>query len=108
MSRSYSDLILMERLLLPILVGVLFFIAALAWNEAIVGTINFFTSEREFLVPTRKELASKWIYTIVITFILILIVYLSRKFLAQPVLNLEAHSDSIVDVTPEAIASSPI
>lgn len=106
MDKSKKTLI--EKLLLPILVGIIFFIVAIAWNDAIISTINYYTSERELLIPTSNELKYKWIYVCIITIILITIVYMSRNILSRSVIKMESHSDSIIDITPETIAASPI
>lgn len=102
-----TNITLIEKLLLPILVGIIFFIVAIAWNEAIIATINYYTSERAYLIPTGKELIYKWVYVSIVTVILIIAVYMSRNILIGSVTKLQS-SSSIGDITPEAIAASPI
>lgn len=98
---------IMGILLLPVFIGLLFFITALSWNDAIVSTINFYSGERDFIKPTTQELIYKWVYTIIITFILILVIYIFRKQLHRSTANLETHTDAVINFNPEDVALSP-
>lgn len=97
---------IMGTLLLPVLIGLLFFITALSWNDAIVSTINFYSGERDFIKPTRQELIYKWVYTLIITFILIFVIYIFRKQLHRSTSNLETHTDAVINFNPEDVALS--
>lgn len=78
-----SDLVL--HIYIPILVSIFIFLLALAWDSSINNTIRFFSSREELeenLVNIlRNETIMKWIFTIVLTVIIILIVYLGRDHL---------------------------
>ena len=55
----------MKHVFVPIVTGLLFFVAAISFNEAIVSTINFYTADRDVLIPTNTELFYKWVYFLV-------------------------------------------
>ena len=105
---SSKDIKLWARLMISVIIGVLFFLIALSWNDSIMSTIDFYTAERDFLIPTQKELISSWVYTIVITFILIITVYLFRNYLKQSFLHLESSGEGSSIGQGGGLSAAPI
>lgn len=95
-------------LTIPIVVGVTFFMAALGWNDAIVTSIDYFTTNREFLKASGIEIAAKWIYVGILTVLLFAILYFGRKYLKDSFIKFEAHHGGDPNIGPEGVAAIPI
>ena len=95
------------KLIVPIILGLLFFLTALAWNEAIRATINLYSADREFLKPTSGELSATWIYTGVISVVLIAYIWILRNELKKDVIQLEPHRAPGIDIGAEGVDGPP-
>lgn len=89
----YGDIKLMRRLLIPIFIGFLFFLAALSYNSSITSTIYYWFGERTPLIPTSTEVISEWVYTGITTIILLLFVYIFKDTLKKSQLHIETHRE---------------
>jgi len=92
----YGDIKLMRRLLIPIFIGFLFFLAALSYNSSITSTIYYWFGERTGLIPTSTEVIAEWVYTGIITIILLVFVFIFKDTLKKSQLHIETHREGAV------------
>lgn len=105
------DTDLVAKIYIPILVSIFIFLLALSWDSSINNTIRYFSSqnelEEELVNILRNEVIIKWIFTIILTLVIILIIYLGRNNLPSAFQKEhEGFEDPGMDLSP--IADLPI
>jgi len=110
MSFQNKDLRTIFKLIIPIILGLLFFLGALAWNDALRQSINFYFSDRDFLKPTNKELISTWVYVIILTVLFLLYLWFFRNQLKNDVVQFEPHDapGAGIDIGADTPAVLPV
>jgi len=73
------------KTVVPIIVGIIFFLTALAFNDAITSTIDYYVNS--------NEIAYMWIYAVSVFVILIALTYFSKSFIHAGNVKLSSHTN---------------
>lgn len=95
------------KLLSPIIIGILFFLVALAFNGAVTGTIDTYIGDDRPFEFSTKDIVIKWVYAVIALAILVIAVYLSHKYVHGGNVNLTAHDNPVIG-SPDAVANLPV